>query len=213
MKTWSFFSDKIKILFEKDNNVFLLNSERKFCITNSRNQAMVRVLSDRTFDQAVIFSEPDSESLFLIAYCNDVLAIFELRSTEIANTWEIENGPILSQICIRGSIFTVKIVDQTLVLKFKPSGDRPYEIFKIKTDCIALDVLSFDRNDNCDQMNLLGYKISEADLCISTINTLSESNHKLFSLNDPSIQKSVLEFGKFLCFSGKSNQFLFYLIL
>lgn len=201
-KTWPFFSDKIKILFEKDGNVFLLNSEKYFCVTNSRNQAMIRVLSDQIFNQAIMFSNFHSDSIFLLGECNALLLVFELYNTEIINRWDIGTSPITSQISLRGNFFVVKSLEHILILQFKFSDSLPYKLIKFKSEYAAIDVLGNYEVDDCCSLNILGYSVHETHCTVSISNTSDPDFRNSIEFGDASIYNSKLEFGKFLCLSG-----------
>lgn len=202
-KIWPFFSDKIKFLFEQDTNVFFLNSENKFCITNSRNQAMIQILSEKILDQAIMYYESQSNKLFLIAECEKILNIFEISDSKIVNNWELNNENIVSKIRLRGNIFSVSTTNHILIIYLKSSNITPFNIIKIKPGYISVDVLSHSLDSDYDCLNLLGYKFSESGGHILSFNTCQDNSViELLSFSEPSIAKSKFEFGKMLCFSG-----------
>lgn len=208
-KIWSFFSDKIKIFYEKNTDVFFLNSEKNICTTSSRNQAMIRVLSNEIFDQAIMFAVSLSDKFFVLVKCKNSLKILELTKNEIVNSWEIESQPILSDICVRGEFFFAKTYDETLILQFNDAKELPYNMTKTKLSYDAIDVLSLDFDKETFSLNLIGYEISESGICVESINTSDNVVSNSISLKDISLCNTKLGFGKFLCISGKI-QFQFY---
>lgn len=201
-KTWPFFSDKIKILYEKGTDVFFLNSEKMLCVTNSRNQAMLRVLSSDTFNQAIIFAESQSSSLFLLVECKKYMKILELSNIEVLNVWSIDSHPISSDICVRGKFFIVKTIDQTLVLQFNGASKLPFDMCTIKSEHDDIDILNREQDGHIDQLNLIGYKLSESGIKISSFYSTDYLIRNVILFNDPTLSKSKLEFGKCLCISG-----------
>ena len=202
-KIWSFFSDKIKILFESNDDVYLLNSEKHFCVTNSKNQSIVRVLSDLLLDQAVIISDVKSSSLFLLGQCGSNLIMLEISNNEIIEQRRIISGVIESPIYIRGKFCFINTRDHILIARFRKSGELPYEIFKIKREFNTVDVL--DRDEDCASLRILGYRNDESDGQICTFSTSDESIQRCISFKDSSFNQSKIEFGRYLCFSGNYN--------
>lgn len=199
-KTWSFFSDKIKILYESDDIVYFINSEKHICIANSKNQSNVKVPSDLLLDQAVMFSSIKSNHLYLIAECESDLVIFKISNNQIVDQRRITCGPIEAPICLRGNFCIVSTRDRILVICFNDYGETPYEIFNIKTEFKAIDVLG--RNEDNDSLKLLGYRGSESEGQICIFKTSDNSIQQSISFRDSSFTQSKIEFGRFLCFSG-----------
>lgn len=199
-KTWSFFSEKIKILFESNDYVYLLNSENHFCVTNSKNQSIFRVLSDLLLDQAVMITDVKSKSLFLLGQCGSNLVMFEISNNEVIEQRFIACCTIESPICIRGFFCVVNTCDHILIVGFRKSGELPYEIFKIKREFNTIDVLN--RDEDSPSLRIVGYRNNESDGQICTFSTADESIQRCISFKDSSFNQSKIEFGKYLCFSG-----------
>lgn len=202
-KTWSFFSDKIKILFELGDNVYLLNSEKYFCVTNSKNQSVVRVLSNLLFDQAVMISDTKSNSIYLLGQCESNLIVLEVSNNKVIDERHINCGPIQSPINIRGKFCIFSTYEHTLILSLSKSGVSPYEIFKIKEKFGTVDVL--DRDDDNSALRVVGYRIHESDGQICIFNTSDETIQKCIPFKDSSLNQSKVEFGRYLCFSSNYN--------
>lgn len=199
-KTWSFFSDKIKILYEFDDNVFLLNSENILCVTNSKNQSVISPLSDLFLNQAVMYSEIGSNYLYLITECQSDLMIFEIYNNEIVEQHRIDCAPVEAPIRLRGNFCIVNTHEQTVLVRFSGSKESPYEIFKITPEFKNVDILDFSEKNGA--LTILGYKIEESEGQICTFDTLEHSIQRRISFKDSSLAQSNIEFGRYLCFSG-----------
>lgn len=210
-KTWSFFSDKIKILFESGDNVFFLNSEKFLCLTNSKNQSIVRVISDLLLEQAVMFSDVRSNCLYLIAECESALVILKILNNEIIEQKTFACDAIESPICLRGNFCFIKTHHQILVLHFNNMSESFCETFKIKSEFNSIDILG--RDDENGSFCILGYNFSESEGKICTINTSECTIQRTISFKDSSLVQSKIEFGRYLCFSGKVKNMNYYLII
>lgn len=199
-KTWSFFSDKIKILYELDDNVFLLNAENILCVTNSKNQSVVKALSDLFLDQAVMYSDIGSNSLYLIAECQYSPIIFKISNNEIVEQNRIDCAPVEAPIRLRGNVCIINTRDQMVLVRFSGSNESPYEIFKITREFDNVDIL--DQSEETGALKILGYKIEQSEGQICTFDTAEYSIQQIISFKDPSLAQSNIEFGRYLCFSG-----------
>lgn len=200
-KTWSFFSDKIKILFESNDNVFLLNSEKHFCVTNSKNQSVVRVLSDILFDQAVMISDFKSSSIYLIGRSESDLIILKISNNEVIDKRYIDCDPIESSINIRGKFCIVNTRDHILIVGICKSEELTYEIFKIKKNFNTVEVL--ERDEDNSSLKIMGYSYDDSEGRICTFSTADETVQRCIHFKDSSLTQSKIEFGQYLCFSGK----------
>lgn len=199
-KTWSFFSDKIKILYESDDNVFLLNSENILCVTNSKNQSVIKVLSDLFLDQAVMYSDIGSNSLYLVADCQSTLKIFKISNNEIVEQHRISCAPVEAPIRLRGNFCVINTREQMVLVRFSGLSESPYEIFKIMPQFDSVDILN--RNEENGSLTILGYKLAESEGQICTFDTLECSIQRSISFKDAFLAQSKIEFGRYLCFSG-----------
>lgn len=199
-KALSFFSDKIKILFEDDGQVFLLNSEKKLCVTNSKNQSLINVISESSLEQALFFSDSKFSSQFIIAECNSELIILKLSNNKLEKIWTLDCGTVSSQICLRGSYFSVRCSSHAIIIKITGFEDIPFEIFKFNLKYISLDVLQHNLDDR--SLTLLGYSYLESEGKISTFKTNECSVLDVIEFKEPALINSKLEFGRYLCFAG-----------
>lgn len=208
-KALSFFSDKIKILFEDDGQVYLLNSEKKLCITNSTNQSIMKVISDSLLEQAVYFCEHNYGSQFLVAESNSELIILKISNNALEKKWNLDCGLISSPIRLRGQYFSVRCASQVIMIKITGFGETPFEIYKIDPKYTSLDVLHYDSEDS--SLKILGYSYLDSKGIISSFKTSENSVRDVVEFKDATLLNSKLEFGRYLCFSGNSSVFYIYL--
>lgn len=206
-KTWTFFSDKIKIISENDGDIMFLNSEKKLCITNLNNQSLVKILSDKIFDQAIMVSESVLGIKSIAIECDKKLLIIQTSGTEIIQTYEVESDPILVPFSLRGKYLVVYTVNQPLILYFNDTqGAPPFEIFNLNLgNDLILDVLSHEEGGS---LNLLTFSYSEPEGRIQLINTANVSKQSDISFSENYLSQSKMEFGRYLCFSGKLSHYV-----
>ena len=203
-KSWTFFSDKIKIIFENNGDVFFLNSDQKLCVTNLNNQSLVNILSEMIFDQAVMFGEDKSGIKFIAAERDKKLIVLQLSKTEIIHSWEIESDSIVSNLNLRGQYLFAYTTNQSLIIYLTGKGeDKPFEMVKVNSENFSSsDVLS--RED--ESLILLTYNYSDPEGKICLINTAEKACSDVTSFTENLLSRSKTEYGRFLCFSGKLSQ-------
>lgn len=201
-KTWTFFSDKIKIISENNGDVFFLNSDKMLCVTNLNNQSFVKVISEKTFDQAILVTEYESGIKFIAAECGKKLIIVQISKTELIHTWEIESDPIVSQFSLRGSYLIVYTAYQSLIFYFTNAVEGiPFKMVKVNFENLsALEVLSRGGDES---LLLLTYNYSAPEGKICMINSAELTDHSIAVFADNTISQSKTQYGRLLCLSGK----------
>ena len=195
-KTWSFFSDKIKILLEDNGHVFFLNTDNLFCVTNSKNQTQIRVLSDIPFNQAIIQARIDTNHHLFFGHFNELLIIYEIRDAQIVDLWEIETGPTLFPISVRGKYVVLKCRDNILAINVNDWIGNTCDILRINPEYITVDII--DRN------TFLAYYSMNFEGRVITFETSGSNIIDQLSFFDSSLTQSTVEFGRYLCISGKT---------
>lgn len=200
-KTWSFFSDKIKIIYESDGHIIFLNSDKKLCISNLTNQSSINIFSENIYDQAIFVLEDENQYKFVAVEKDKIPVIIQLSRTAIINTWEIGKFPILSSFDLRGNYLIFNTKDAYIILDFSvKTMDQPFFIFKfVSQNSSTLEVISSEDG----MLKLLQYRFVDSEGEIRLANTADESSLKLASFTENSLLQNIIKFGRFLCFSGK----------
>lgn len=199
-KTWSFYSEMIKIIYEDKGSVLFLNSENFLCIMNSKHQSQVRILCKNNYAQAVMFVKNESDSWYIFADCNNNAELIEISSCGIINRWKINDSNVL-MISIRGFFLNFKTSTGLFSLRIKNFKSTPFELIKYKFDDFeAMDILGCEEDP--ESQNFLGYKYLsiEGKVLITEHNGSSILN--TISIKDTSLMNSKLEFGRYICFSS-----------
>lgn len=205
-KTWSFFSEKIKIIFEDNEIVYFLNSDNYLCVTNSKNQSQVQIVSEIEYNQAVMISKArSSESWYVFATSNGDFLLVEVGISKVYNIWKIPDWNDVDIVSIRGSYVFFKSKNTSAVASICENNKSPVSIETIDSSFLTIDYLKDIGRENRLSITFLGYSTeSLEDGCIFTVSELFKSTVLTsYSVKESSLALSETEFGRYMCLSSK----------
>lgn len=213
-KTWSFFSEKIKIIFESNDFVFFLNADSFLCVTNSKNQSQVQILSEIEYSQAIMLTKThSSNSWYVFAVNNGILVLIEVGVSEVIMKWEIEKFTDVEIVSIRGKFIYFKSNGNNAVAFINESTNPPFLIQLFDSTYLTVDLMDSSEDMDILSIKSLGYSIGDSKHGFKVSELGEEGVLYTYNVNDSSLALAETDFGRYLCFSGKKLMYCSQLIL
>lgn len=208
LKKLSYFSDKMKFLYESYGLVVYLNSENKLCIASSNNLSQTNILDKANLVDAVVFPFLESRKLKCLSMdTNGNLCFYVIDEIgHIIDRFEFECVSLDSKLLIRGNYFVVLDRSRCIVLIDEDfpntNSDYPYHIVKIEKQIDHIDILNYDKAKK--SLKAIFFTHNESKSSIYTYESLTDVTVESFTFIEPAFSSCIYDFGKYLCLFGNN---------